>query len=119
MNTLQVFIVEVIEVRITSTPGLVATVGSTYSYVIKVDVTPANEKNNVTYDVSAPTKPVWLTLTGAPKTKTLSGLVPESAAATNAIKLQVKSGALVLDEQVYTLSVNAPPEIENFDGDRD
>jgi gliding motility-associated-like protein len=109
----QIFIVQVIEVKISSQPILVATVSVPYSYAIKTQVSPEAEKD-VAYEVSVLTKPSWLTLTGPSKDKTLAGVPPNNAAATNTIRLQVKSGAFLLDEQIYTLTINKAPVITTF-----
>lgn len=106
------FQIEVVEVRIISTPGTVAVIGDPTPYVYNIDVTAGLPE---TLTITAPQKPSWLTLTSTGKNKAkLQGTPPGTAATNNPVRIQVKDGATVLDEQAYTLVVNHRPTVAAF-----
>jgi gliding motility-associated-like protein len=109
------FTVVVIDVKISSQPGTVATLLNPYSYQVVVQVTPESERAFVDPQITVVTKPAWLTFSIA--TQTLSGTPPANAAMSNPIKIQVKpkNVSTVLDEQNYILTINVSPVVTTFE----
>lgn len=107
LNTyLQTFTIDVVDVRITSTPVTVAVEGELYTYFVEVtDVTE-------TLTLAAVQKPAWATLTTVSKNRgRLSGTV---GAAGGPVKIQVKDGSAVVDEQNFDIIVNHRPVTASF-----
>lgn len=103
------FTIDIVEVKFTSDPVLVAVEAEAYQY----DITITDVVDNLT--IVATQKPAWATLTSTGKNKAkLSGTPPAGAPATSVVKLQIKDGANVLDEQQYTLTVNHRPVVSSF-----
>jgi len=103
------FTVDVVDVRFTSTPVTVAVESELYEYAI----TMTDVVDNLT--IAAAQKPAWATLTSTGKNQAkLSGTPPANAPASSIVRLQIKDGATILDEQQYTLVVNHRPVISSF-----
>ncbi|HEY3405732.1 MAG TPA: tandem-95 repeat protein, partial [Ohtaekwangia sp.] len=110
----QTFTIDVVDVQIISTPVTVAVEGELYEYFIEVtDVTE-------TLTIAAVQKPSWATLTSLPSPPNpknrakLSGTPPAGAATNTEVRIQVKDGATVLNEQTFTLVVNHRPVVTSF-----
>ncbi|HEY9049703.1 MAG TPA: tandem-95 repeat protein [Ohtaekwangia sp.] len=105
----QTFTVEIVDVRFTSTPVTVAVEGEPYEYNIEM----TDVVDNLT--IAAAQKPAWATVTSTGKNKArLSGTPPANAPASSVVRLQIKDGTTVLDEQQYTLVVNHRPVITSY-----
>jgi gliding motility-associated-like protein len=105
------FTVEVVEVKFTSQPVTVAVEAEPYQY----NITITDVVDNLT--VIAVQKPSWTTLTAAPTGKNaavLKGTPPAGAPVSSVVKLQIKDGATVLDEQQFTLIVNRRPVVSSY-----
>jgi gliding motility-associated-like protein len=109
----QTFQIEVLEVKIISQPvTLYQFVTPLPAYTYNIEITPNLPE---TLTISAAQKPAWLTLTSTGVNKArLQGTPAANAAHLNPIKIQVKSGSTVLDEQSYTLVVNHIPSVAPF-----
>jgi gliding motility-associated-like protein len=109
----QTFQIEVLEVKITSQPvTLYQFVTPLPVYTYNIEITPNLPE---TLTIAAAQKPSWLTLTSTGVNKArLQGTPASNASHLNPIKIQVKSGATVLDEQSYTLVVNHLPSVGPF-----
>ncbi len=105
------FTVEVVEVKFTSEPVTVAVEAEPYQY----NITITDVVDNLT--VVAVQRPSWTTLTASPTGKNaavLKGTPPAGAPASSVIRLQIKDGTTVLDEQQFTLIVNRRPLASSY-----
>jgi gliding motility-associated-like protein len=105
------FTIDVVEVKFTSEPVTVAVEAELYQY----NITITDVVDNLT--IAAVQKPSWATLSIPPTGKNaavLKGTPPAGAPASSVVRLQIKDGANVLDEQQFTLIVNRRPVVKSY-----
>ncbi len=105
------FTVDVVEVKFTSEPVTVAVEAELYQY----NITITDVVDNLT--IAAVQKPSWATLSIPPtgrNTAVLRGTPPAGAPVSSVVRLQIKDGTNVLDEQQFTLIVNRRPLVSSY-----
>jgi gliding motility-associated-like protein len=105
------FTIDVVEVKFTSQPVTVAVEAELYQY----NITITDVVDNLT--IAAVQKPSWATLTIPPTGKNvavLKGTPPSGAPVSSVVRLQIKDGTTVLDEQQFTLIVNRRPVASSY-----
>jgi gliding motility-associated-like protein len=102
------FVVTVVDVRIISTPVTIAVPGEVYEYAI--ETTPVDE----TLTLVAAQKPGWAALTSTGKNKALLAGIPPTNAASSTVRIQLRDGTTVVDEQEYVLNINRRPTSQSF-----